>query len=291
MLTSFRPRLRLDQFALGGLGVCATPGSTPCCSSPCKVCVGVCPSNVHVAGLTVVVKSGATTVFTGTTDATGCVALTGVGSGTYTIQVFNGGTMIFSGSRACPGTITIAITSPSNSFCCSSCPIPNTLFLTDNAGTTTLTGTSGTWTGSHFLSIAGMTTTGNCPPAFPVTCMCVAATISLNLRYTVVCVSASQLMVTREWNTIQCANGGPCSYGDWNALCTCGAYDPITGCGSITPPTEFPAASSITSAWSQCSPFMWSGTPVFVSTDDPACNACAAGGALPDPGGPIVITA
>jgi hypothetical protein len=291
MLASILPRLRLDQFSLGGLGNCATPGSTPCCSSPCKVCVTACVG-VHVAGLTVVVKSGSTTVFTGSTDSTGCVVLTGVGSGSYTIEVWNGGTMMFSGPRSCPGTISINIGNPPDgTYCCGPCPIPETLYLTDNAGTTTLTGDgSGTWTGSHFLSIGGQTTTGVCPPAFPVTCMCVGGTISLNIRYTVTCQPGGMLLVSRLWNVMLCVVGGDCAFGDWNAPCNCATYNPFVGCGSAAGIAFTDAGSSMTAAWSQCAPFMWSGTPVFNPTDDPLCTNCSTG-SPGDPAGPITITA
>ena len=130
-------------FSLGGVGC---EGGTDCCGGCTnRICVEFC--NSGVPGVLVQVKSGATVIASGTTDATGCVSLNIGSAGTYTVVASLTGFTTVTGSHAmtCGGGTTITFS------------IPTTLFLTDSAETVTLTYNvfSSTWVGCVSTPVSG----------------------------------------------------------------------------------------------------------------------------------------
>ncbi len=72
---------QVKAFSLGGLG-------SPCCCSGCVVTVCVTNCSSPVVGATVTIKSGSTTIATGTTNSSGCAGNLNIGTaGTYTIVI------------------------------------------------------------------------------------------------------------------------------------------------------------------------------------------------------------
>lgn len=102
-------KLRYDQFALGGLGNCVSPGSSPCCGCAVKFCFSNCASGGPNVGYTVNVLSGTTTLGTGTTGADGCCTISGLSAGNFTVNFVNGAGQTINGATrtlACNGTVT-----------------------------------------------------------------------------------------------------------------------------------------------------------------------------------------
>ena len=155
----------------GGWGNC-------CCSSSTKVCVSACSPAVNVSGATVQILTGTTVVASCTTDSTGCCSFTQ--SGSYSVRVIFEGVTCTTQTKTLDGT-TIAISLDptacgSDYVCCGGYMIPNTLTLTDAAGSITLSycatcsGTTPTWTGGHAVTKTSctVTTPGNiCTVAAP----------------------------------------------------------------------------------------------------------------------------
>lgn len=100
------------------------------------------------SGVTVNLKVGGTTVYTGTTNSSGIAAISGA-AGTYDVEVVDGrassrwATETFSGqSLSCGGTTDVTLSTINSGFHCSEfCgdPLDDTLYATDPNGTWTLT--------------------------------------------------------------------------------------------------------------------------------------------------------
>lgn len=103
------------------------------------------------AGVTVNLKVGGSTVYTGTTDSSGIAAISGA-AGTYDIEVVDGrgtsrwNTQTFSGTLSCGGTTTVTMSAilgglKTGFYCSYFCgdPLAGTLYGTDANGTWTLT--------------------------------------------------------------------------------------------------------------------------------------------------------
>lgn len=168
---------------------CCCHGSPPC--SPI-ICVTGCPSGTELVGATVTVKSGGTTLFTGTTVDDGhgsaCVGTGLTGSGTYEVIVSATGYVTYDATREldCGDTYTIALqpnsVSPTIKFAvtgCCSLALPDAevtltgpdgdefTCTTDSSGQCTFTvGEGGTYNYSidkdRFTTATGSTTISQC---------------------------------------------------------------------------------------------------------------------------------
>lgn len=128
--------------------------SIPCCGCPTTICVTGCPSGAAVVGASVTIKSGGTTVATGTTDATGCVTLDCGHAGSYEVVVSAAGYRGFDGtlSLSCEGTKSIKLQAGTSAAsitvtvhgCCSAV-LPGAL-VTLSDGQSCTTGSGGTCT-------------------------------------------------------------------------------------------------------------------------------------------------
>lgn len=278
MLTLPRPRLLLDQFAMGGLGNCATPGSTPCCGCVTNICVSaVCPSaTISLQGATINIAG----VGSCTTNSSGCCQFSSWTTGSYSITVVYQGVTVFSGTRtitACH-TNNIVITSvPSGFICCGNCLIPTTLFVTDANGTHTAPWTGSTWNVCYSKTVTGVTLSG--PSGCG--CLCSAAgPISLPIAYTLSCApspAVNSLQIGVEWTCACCVGVAGCNCSaSVGCLASTGIFQyfaPSNGCtvfgsgfvadcnicvgGASNPSFD---GVSVTQAWSQCDPFTLSAT-------------------------------
>jgi hypothetical protein len=113
-----------------------------------------CPTNSPVPGASVDFILGGATIFSGTTDGSGSVSVSGAAPGSYTISWTYGslsGSTSATISGACSSASRsanlVTVAGASNYGCCSfgtGCllPLPKTLFITDSNGTTALSLTS-----------------------------------------------------------------------------------------------------------------------------------------------------
>ncbi len=262
----------MGVFSLGGIGA-------PCCCgcSPTTICVTGCSSSI-INGATVTVKSGATVIGTCVTSGSGCCQITIPSGGSYTVVVSATGftTNTSTHTLSCGGSTTISLGNPpAGTTCCGSCPVPNTLTLTDATGTCTLTHSGGAWTGFYEFSMTGRTTSiigGVCTCSAP-------TTVTQHIQYQLVCSGAGTMTLTRTWVAQQCG-GTVCDYGDWNAACTSAACGPLDPCDAL--PRQFlTSGASSAIAPSPCTPFAWTGT----ITDSFACCAGCALTPIADPVG------
>jgi hypothetical protein len=192
MLMSTLPRLRLDQFALGGLGACATPGSTPCCGGGgcgVTICVAGCPSGTPLTANVTVVGEGSCSTFAISGGC--CTVPLPDGAGTYPVAITASGYKPWGGNLAltCGGTATVTLqpstASPSVSFavlgCCSAALPGATITLSDGQSCTTdAGGDCDFWLGA--AGTYGYTVTGPCGSRF------IAATGTVTLA---ACVTAT----------------------------------------------------------------------------------------------------
>ena len=139
----------------------------PCDCAGCTttICVVWC-STVPVYGAGVAILSGSTVVASGTTGSGGCVTLTIPAAGSYTVQVTVSGSVVYSATKslACNGTTTIGLTT-APVVCCGGYAIPDSLTLTDAAGSLGFVYLSGSsppsWYGGHAV------TQTSCPVTTP----------------------------------------------------------------------------------------------------------------------------
>ena len=132
-------------FSFGWLGCCCAGCSTNILAEFC---------GVNLAGVLITVKSGGTTVASGTTDSTGNVVLTIPSAGTYTVIGTIAGftTVSTSKSLTCGGMTGVLFT------------LPTTLFLTDSSTTVTMTWDgSSSWLGCYLLAEASASPTVTFP--------------------------------------------------------------------------------------------------------------------------------
>lgn len=89
---------------------CGATYTLQCCCTE-KVCVTACPTGAAIAGASVAIKSGGTTVSSGTTDSTGCVILNIPSGGSYELIVTASGYKGYDGTRtlACGGTASVVL--------------------------------------------------------------------------------------------------------------------------------------------------------------------------------------
>ena len=274
------PRIRgprftqVKAFSLGGLG-------SPCCcgGGPCSITICVSACSAPLVGDPVTVKSGSTTVASGTTNGSGCVTLTIPSAGTYTVVVTDPTFGTLSGNYAltCGGLLNLSYGNPpSGSVCCGVCAIPLSLVLTDSIGSHALTFSGGFWT-SGLLAAPGFKTMaelpiGTCDGFNPVT---INASGSAAYQYTVTCNFSvgGNLTVTQNWWDQCWIPANQCA-GCTNDLVACGIA-PSCGviCGGPTTLVYWDFANSVslmntcgfketatnTSAYT-CSPFSWSGS-------------------------------
>jgi hypothetical protein len=240
-----------------------------CCES-CNITICVAGCGANIAGDTVEIKSGATLIASGVTGSGGCVTLSIPASGSYTVVVIDPsfGTITGTHTLTCGGTITISLgSSPADGYCCGTCTIPNTLFVTDSEGTWTATGGFGNWGVCYMLSVTGVTMSGTDGAG----CTCSApGTISIPIQYIISCVSG-QLNVQRWYPGVCCGTllnniciGGSVYYVELTGGCSSGFPTIIpTPCYiQSNPANPFKNESVLQSAWSSCYPFAWSGNLV-----------------------------
>jgi hypothetical protein len=257
--------------AVGGRWVAERGGG---CNS--TICVTAC-SSVPVYGAVVEILSGSTVVASCTTGSTGCCTLPVCG--TYTVQVTFGGTVQYSASRTLSsgGTTTIALGS-SGLVCCGGFMIPQTLTLTDAAGSVSFVYDPNyefpLWTGGH--AVQGLSSTVATPNN-----VCIVASPNqgpVRVCYQMICNAGTtpKFSVQRSWSWVyQQGTLTPIWYQDPSGF-TPGQFcitAPPAICGS--PLTD---TASFTANPTSSSPFVLSGTPAVASsnaTSDPVGGSIA----------------
>ena len=188
-----RLRRRRGQFALGGLGPCASPGATPCCG--CAVTFKVICNGLNVNGAAVAVKSGSTTVAGGTTNSSGIVNLSIPSAGSYTVTASGGTcTVTYSAllSLSCGNTYTLP--------CCSLCTncawgaLFPTIHITDSFTTVACPWQATHWQGCYSMSLGSNATD-------PCGCLNSAASAAgcVQVLYNVACTGGNVFQIQRFW--------------------------------------------------------------------------------------------
>jgi hypothetical protein len=145
-----------------------------CCGSGQSLCVHACGS-LPLAGASVTIQATSTgpVLFSGTTGSGGCVALTGVGAGSFYLTITYGSTLYRATTTLSSGTTTLSVGS-SGLVCCGGYAIPQDLTLTDAAGSIgfawAASSSPPTWYGGHAVQQPSSTITtpdGICTPAPP----------------------------------------------------------------------------------------------------------------------------
>ena len=234
-------------FSLGGIR------APCCCGGDVTFCVTSCSFATPLVGA--VISAGGLSC---TTGVGGCCTIAGLSSGTYTVTVTVNGAVIDSHSRTVTagGTTFISIPLPSNIICCT-CPIPETLTLTDVIGTLTMgyfgsVGTQQFWYGCRLVSATSVLITapgGVCTVAAP-------ATNPVMICYLMICDPTASPAVTMEryW---MFTGIGPFFIGASVDPCT----SPGTTCGPLLPGACVTFDDSFGSAnATTCSPFLISFT-------------------------------
>jgi hypothetical protein len=216
-----------------GCGCCVVPG----CNH--KFCIFHCggTSYPYTCGGTLNVKSGGTTIATGTVDSSGCITLDIAATGVYTVQFIPSGsnyqTYSASVSLDCQtATPTNIILAPASGYmcCAGGAPaIPTT--LTDGNGTHPIT-TVTTGTGFVCRQVCYTTpvanTWGNATPA----CGCTApGTNAIWVLYAVQLCAGNNVSVTRYWGEDQNCGAQPTAWRYKNALQANGTP---YACGAVT---------------------------------------------------------
>lgn len=232
-----------------------------CCVGCCQTFTVVC-SGTAVDGATVTIKSGSTTITSGTTNSSGVVTLC-VPAGTYTVTA-SGSTCKFT-SFALALTCGEAHTLQCCPTLCSGCGgFPTTLFVTDTPGTITctlVTGTVGEYVGCATLGVAESIDGGDVdhpcdliPDPTPT-----AGVMSIFYHVTLALGSKCTLSLERVW---LCCSNDSGSGDPWNYYlkeageCAVCAADPEPTCfpagvdddGSLTgdPCIEYPVTLTMT---------------------------------------------
>jgi hypothetical protein len=222
-----------------------------CCSCALQVNVRGCNSMSLAAGLTVDLKVGGSTIYSGTTDSSGTASISGA-AGTYDVVVTDSrtpsrwDTQTFTGQTlTCGGTLTVTMTSVKTGFTCvPMCaePISDTLYGTDVNGTWTLTrmtyaalSITGWW---GCASRSGMTAVTS------INAGCIRTTGTGTVPYIVgLYVSGSSWVLANDWGKItsfpdQTSGTPTCSSGalNLNAGLTPGCFGIVqrTGATSLT---------------------------------------------------------
>lgn len=240
----------------------------------------LCSGNATpIYGATVAVLSGGSPVDSCTTGANGCCQVAIPSSGTYEVKVTYGGTVVHDANQSltCGGT-TGVIVSLSDVVCCNVsgptyCAIPYNLTLTD-ANTTmafNYNASLGYWvncytfTPSGSVIVADTHVTGLCGDNYTL------GSGAVPITYVGQCTGGGLFTVTQRfpgaWTSIVGGDPAPQDVG------ICGSF-----CGFVTGPITFYPVStaviscvyslptyegwgaSVTAAWSQCGPFVWSGS-------------------------------
>lgn len=263
------------------MGVFQLGGICNCCGGT-TICVTVCTSpSTPVVGAVVELFTGLTLIDSCTTVSGGCCSFTQ--TGTYTIRVVYGGNTTSFGSHTLSGgTIGLNLTAAqANVICCGPCPIPLNMTLTDSNQTVAFdyNPTFDFWFGCYTLSFNNII--NNTAFTGPGAGCCQIGTGTIVVAYTGQCVTvgaSSQFQVDMYyptnsydptsgpqpvccnpfipgsgWFTLCCGSlacaSVICTYSYWNPGCNPGALPP----NAYSPIT-------LTQAWSNCSPFAWSGT-------------------------------
>jgi hypothetical protein len=185
--------------------------SCRCCGVAGTVRVNGC-AGVGVDGASVVVKSGATTVASGTTSGGGFLAIS-IAAGTYTFEVtgptgagfaFNTGSVAYSG-----GTVVRTLSADSGHVCACDCnyPIPKTLSFSDGLGTHALNWVSGT----SWLSPAigtGITGTSKINDV-DFTTFCLPDGGECQIQYSMTCGGSCSWSLFAAWGAVPCCDSGP----------------------------------------------------------------------------------
>lgn len=236
-----------------------------CCSKGvATICVVACYPAVHVYGATINVytSSGGTLLASCTTGSSGCCPFNL--TGTYYVTVSVSGNLSYSGNQTLTagGTNTIALGGNSGLVCCGGYAIPQTLTLTDAAGSLSFAyypnGPGPIWYGGHSVNLlsSSVTATNN---------VCVAAAPSqgpVRVCYQMTCTAGQNppFSVQRSWSWVyEQGTLTPIWFQDSSGF-TAGqpcATSPPAACGN--PHTD---TSSFAAAPSSTSPFTLSGTPV-----------------------------
>lgn len=246
-------------FALGSLGCC--------CGCTVTFIVDLCFCTI--AGATVTVKSGSTTIASGTTDSTGHLVLDIGSAGTYDviIAVPGFGSHTFaSQALTCKSIAGYNFNIDLTVDICVCCHVvPRTLTLTDDQGAHAFVLTTDAFGFSAYRCTVSV-------PVMGVTlgvdafgnCVCsVAASGNLDVDYIGQFTSDCKFMVSRSWRSTGCGTitgGGP--------FLPCGPAPPVQflfsstcfrciGAGNSIPGIGSDSATAIPSSWS---PFTWAGS-------------------------------
>ena len=241
--------------SVGGRWVAERAGS-----SQTTVCVGVCV-NLPIVGATVNIYTNGVLEGSGTTGSNGCCTLSV--SGTYLVEVVVSGQLVYSANRTLPpgGTTTIILGSNTPVVCCGGYAIPETLTLTDAAGSLSFVYYPNyyypVWYGGHAVQRLSctVTTPNNICVAAP------ASQGSVRVCYQMICYAGQSptFQIQRSWSWVyQQGALTPIWYQDPSGFvagqpCTAG---PPAICGSPHTDIATFAANPLST-----SPFALSGTP------------------------------
>lgn len=179
---------------------------------------------------------------------------------------------------SCNGTTTIGLGSPpAGTICCDTCPVPNTLTLTDLNTTLTLTFSAGAgaWLGNYTLagqSVRTLTAAGGG------NCNCASGTSSILICYIFFCSGGSTKMrLTRQWAVTTRPNGALCAPVAGGALTLLDSASVTGGCSwafvcSDAGATD-PGVDNVSSSQklpTACTPFSWTDSVTGDSTDPAA---------------------
>jgi hypothetical protein len=281
----FRPRIRgrgLSDLLRGRQGLCmGRPcggcGPAPTCTT--TICVVAC--GVAIPGATVSIAGGST----GTTGATGCVSLTIPASGTFSVTVTIPGFPANTSTQtlSCVGTTTINLGSPptggvccgaTTSSPCNCAPYPETIFITDDCGTTALTngGTIASWVGCTSCGAAGAATNINVDG----TQVCTEGGGQVSISYTVGCspsssgncesgTSATTWSVVRTWFVCSPPDQNCPPLNCQNAFSTDGTCTPINSGDTEPCGSSFNESGNFTAT--SCTPLAVSGDLIGAVTN------------------------
>ncbi len=245
---------QVKVFSLGGIG------APCCCGGGCTTTICATFCGVNLAGASITVKSGSTTIASGTTDSTGCLAVTIPAAGTYTIDlnVAGLGSATHTANLTCGGSFGAGLAVPAN------------LSLTDANGTWSMFNSGGLllWQTCYTASVGGTLV----PPHLG--CNAPTAGGPCDIQYTLDCgISSSSPGV---W-TLLCEYGACCfagsptfaSNGMLNTSTCMGGFFNTSSTGQITQSViSFPFSIPLNPSTTMCGPNSLVGPPVGIPSID-----------------------
>ncbi len=245
------------------------------------ICVTGCYPAQPIGGASVTILATSTgpVLFSGTTSAAGCLAITGISPGSYYVSIAFGGSTVYASSIHLAGGVNTIDIGSSGLVCCGGYAIPQNLYLTDAAGTISLIydSTDGlylpTWFGGH--AVTQLSSTVTTPNNI---CTSQAPTMGpVRVCYQMTCNAGQNpvFKITRSWSWVYGPSNAPIWFQDPTGF-TAGRYcitAPPPQCGN---PLTDTAAFGVNPA--SASPFSLSGTPVATAsnaTTDPVGGSVA----------------